>query len=109
MTNDEALRIAERWQDAMVECDAQMDSLCTLIGVSPESPLPAAIYKMQGAYTRAVSDLLGISSEWLEVWWMEHDYGERPMKAGLKGDPLRNITTLAELLALVRDAQEASK
>lgn len=31
------------------------------------------------------------------------------MKAGLKGEPLRNITTLADLLALVRDDQEASK
>lgn len=93
----------------MIDLDAQMDSLTSLVGVAPESPLPAAIYRLQGAYTRAVSDLLGISSEWLEVWWMEHDYGERPMKAGLKGDPLRNITTLAELLALVRDAQEASK
>ena len=34
MTNDEALKIAERWQDAMVECDAQMDALCALVGVS---------------------------------------------------------------------------
>lgn len=109
MTPDEALSQVDTWQSVMIELDAQMDSLTSLVGVAPESPLPAAIYRLQGAYTRAVSDLLGISSEWLEVWWMEHDYGERPMKAGLKGDPLRNITTLAELLALVRDAQEASK
>lgn len=100
---------AERWQTAMVELDAQMDSLTSLVGVAPESPLPAAIYKLQGAYTRAVSAMLGISDEWLEVWWLEHNYGDRPMKAGLKGEPLRNITTLAELLALVRDDQEASK
>ena len=102
MTSDHALSLAETWEAAMVELDAQMDSLTTLVGVAPESPLPAAIYRLQGAYTRAVSDLLGISSEWLEAWWLEHNYGERPMQAGLKGEPLRNITTLAELLALAR-------
>lgn len=109
MTPDDALGLAETWEAAMVELDAQMDSLMSLVGVAPESPLPAAIYKLQRAYTRAVSDLLGISDEWLEVWWLEYNHGERPMKAGLKGEPLRNITTLAELLALVLDAQEASK
>lgn len=100
---------AEQWQSTMAELDSQMDSLCTLIGSSPESPLPAAIYKMQGDYTRAVSEVLGISDEWLMAWWLEYGLGDQPMQAGLKGEPTRNITTLAELLALVRDDQEASK
>ena len=109
MTPDEALSLADAWEAAMIELDAQMDSLTSLVGVAPESPLPASIYRLQGAYTRAVSAMLGISDEWLMTWWLEYNHGERPMKAGLKGEPLRNITTLAELLALVRDDQEASK
>lgn len=93
----------------MIDLDAQVDSLTSLVGVAPESPLPAAIYKMQGDYTRVVSDLLGISDEWLMTWWLEYNHGDRPMKAGLKGEPLRNITTLADLLALVRDDGEVAK
>lgn len=109
MTNDEALSLAETWEAAMIDLDAQVDSLTSLVGVAPESPLPAAIYKMQGDYTRVVSDLLGISDEWLMTWWLEYNHGDRPMKAGLKGEPLRNITTLADLLALVRDDGEVAK
>lgn len=50
-----------------------------------------------------VAAMLGIGDEWLEAWWLEQSFGEHPMKAGLKGEPLRIITTLSELLALVRD------
>lgn len=109
MTRDEALKTAEQWQDTMLELNAQMDSLTTLVGVTPESPLPAAIYKMQGDYTSVVSDLLGISDEWLMTWWIEYNHGERPMKAGLKGKPLLEIKTLADLLALVRDDEGVAK
>lgn len=52
----------------MIDLDAQMDSLTSLVGVEPESPLPAAIYKLQGDYTSAVSAMLGISDEWLMTW-----------------------------------------
>lgn len=106
---DDALKAAEQWQASMVELDAQMDSLTTLVGAGPEAPLPGAIYKMQGDYTRVVSDLLGISDEWLMTWWLEYNHGDRPMKAGLKGGPLREIKTLADLLALVRDDEGVAK
>lgn len=40
------------------------------------------------------------------AWWTEHDLGRRPMQAGLVGEPLRTITTLAELLELLELAQK---
>lgn len=91
------------WQDTMRECEAQMYALAAIIGSSPESPLQDAVYRLMGAYTRSVSAHIGCNDEWLEAWWLDHNFGEKPMRAGLADEELRDIGSLDDLLALVAD------
>lgn len=103
MTAIEALPVLEMWQTRMQECEVQMDALRALVLLAPEAPLPNAIYAVMGAYTRDVATLIGCCDEWLTAWWLEHNFGARPMQAGVVGEPLRTITTLAELAKLIAD------
>ena len=93
----------------MRECEAQMDALSGLIGINPESPLQSAVYGLMGEHTRRVADLIGCPDEWLEAWWLDHKFGDDPMHAGLVGEPMREITTLEQLLALICDDLESGK
>lgn len=97
----DALTVLERWQERMQEIEAQMDALGALLQHAPEAPLPNAVGALMSAYTHNVSRLIGCSDEWLTAWWLEHSFGERPMRAGLTGEPLRTITTLTELVRLI--------
>ena len=97
------------WQERMRELEAQMDALAGLIGTSPESPLQAAVYAVMGAYTRTVGQALGAWDDVLLDWWTEHNFGERPMQIGLDGEPLRTITAIEELAALIADDAAAEQ
>lgn len=79
------------------------DALINLTMATPESPAINAIYSVMGLATRQAADLVGCSADWLNAWWLEHRFGERPMMAGLPGQPLREIKTIEELAALILD------
>ncbi|MGH8117650.1 MAG: hypothetical protein ACREPY_12990 [Rhodanobacteraceae bacterium] len=93
----------------MQALEARMRELHTLLGHTPESPLPDAVYRVAGAYTDAVSALLDVVPEWLQAWWLEHDFGTRAMQAGLNGEPLRELATLDALLDLIVDDNKAGR
>ena len=96
------------WQERMQACEAATDDLIALTMASPESPLIDAIYSVMGLATRQASELIGGGDEWLSVWWLEHKFGERPMRAGLAGAPMREISTLDDLLALICDEDDGT-
>lgn len=98
-----------QWQDAMQAAELQMDALSELTGINPEAPLFETIYNLMGLATRQAADLTGASLEWLEPWWLEHDFGARPMQAGLHGEPLRTLSTIEELVQLIADDLTASE
>ncbi|MFA5630327.1 MAG: hypothetical protein WC997_02345 [Porticoccaceae bacterium] len=102
-TRDEILAALNSWRNAMRECDVQMEALSALVGLSPESPLPDAIGRLQGAYTEAVARLLGWCSDALCDWWLEHSFGDNPMCAGLGDEPLRTIDSNKALAQLIFD------
>lgn len=108
MIRDEILRILTAWQDAMREVDAQYDALHALTGLTPESPPWKAVGDMQNLLTEQTAELCSIGKEWLEAWWLECDFGANPMKAWLKGQPLREIKTLEELVDLICDDLEST-
>ena len=108
MIKPEILRHLSAWQAAMREVDKQYDALYALMGIAPESPLWKAVGDMQNLLTDQAADLCSISADWLMAWWLEHDFGETPMKAGLVGEELREIKTLEELVALICDDTEAA-
>lgn len=107
MTPEARLHTITLWQERMQDAEHAAEALRALTGGDSESPLFAAIYHLQGLCTRQTADLIGISSDWLEAWWLDHNFGERPLQAGLVGQPQRNITTLPELLALIFEDEAA--
>jgi hypothetical protein len=111
VTRDRKLAILKAWQERMQACEAATDDLIRLTMAAPESPLINSVYSVMGLATRQASDLVGCTDEWLSAWWLEHKFGERPMQAGLTGEPLRDISTLDELVALICDdeAKEVGK
>lgn len=107
MTN--RLATLQAWQECMQEIEQQTDALIELTGSTPEaSPLLCAIHALQGLATRQAAELTDTTADWLEAWWMEHRFGERPLRAGLVGDALRDIATLEELVALICDDEETT-
>lgn len=101
MTHADKLALLEAWQAHMQAVDVRMDVLRRELLVAPESPLWSAISQMQEAYTHATSDLLGWERCWLEVWWLEANFGEKPLECGWRDAPLQALSTLAELVAFV--------
>ena len=106
MIKTEILRHLTAWQDAMREVDEQYDALHALMGLTPESALWKAVGDMQNLLTRQAAELCSIGDDWLMAWWLEHDFGDVPMKAGLVGEELREIRTLDELVDLICDDTE---
>lgn len=82
--------------------EAVMSSLDALLEQAPDSALKTAVWSAVGAYSRALDEAYGIGG-WLDWWWLECDLGARPMRAGLKGEQLRNISTPDDLVRLVLD------
>lgn len=101
MTREQKLAALKAWQERMQACEAATDDLIALTMAAPESPLIDAIYSVMGLATRQAADLVGCVDEWLTAWWLEHQFGERTMRAGLVGEPQRDISTLDDLLALI--------
>lgn len=108
MTKDRITAILKAWHDAMLECDARVEDLSELTGHVVDSPLGDAVYQLMGEYTAAVSELIGWDAEVLSAWWLEHQFGERPMKIGFPGEALRTIAAI-EVLAefIVEDLARA--
>lgn len=102
-TREHRLQIMTEWGGRMKDCEEAVSVLVELTGASPESKLIDAIYRVMGLATRQASDLIGCADEWLTAWWLEHQFGEVPMKAGLSGQPLREIRTIEDLAALIFD------
>lgn len=103
MTKERITAILKDWHESMLECDTRMDELAALTGTVVESPLGDAVYRVMGELTKAVADRICWCYETLEAWWTEHRFGERPMKIGFGGEPLRVISTIEELAAFIAD------
>lgn len=109
MTAAEILAILADWQVRMQALEASMDKLRDLTGCAPESPLGEAIYYVAGGYTNTVARQIGWSEDCLMDWWLTHDFGERPMRAGFSGEPMREISTIEQLAEFIAaDAPEAA-
>lgn len=103
MIREQKLAMLKTWQERMQACEHATTQLVSLTGAAPESPLIDAIYRVMGLATRQAADLTGCADEYLMAWWLEHQFGERPMQAGLVGEPMRDISTLGDLVALICD------
>ena len=87
------------WYATVKDAGEAVDELDRVVGCSPESPLSQAIYAMVIAYTDAVQDAHGLG-DWLNWWWLECEMGKTPLSASIGDEPLREIATLEDLIAL---------
>lgn len=109
MTEDNILAQLTRWQEAMAECELRMSELTLLLGCQPESPLIASSYGLMGAYTHTIADTLGWDDQCLTAWWLDHNFGERPMQIGFPGEPLRSIDSIEALADfIVKDLRRSA-
>jgi hypothetical protein len=103
ISNTCVLGILDAWREHLLAVDQKMLALEELAGGSPESPLPSAVRALQGELTRQVAARLGWCEETLTDWWLTHNFGEQPMRMGLKGAPLRVIASNLELAAFIAE------
>lgn len=103
MIHHATLTILTAWQQRMQDCEAQMTAVNALFGAAPESPLPAAVYHLMGDYTRTIAARIDWCGDTLAAWWLEHNFGERPMQIGLGNEPLRTVSTIEELAQFIAD------
>jgi hypothetical protein len=112
MSAAEILKTLTKWQEAILAVTTEFSVLEHMFGAAPEGPLPTAIHSLIGAYTHAVSDVLGWDYGTLEDWIYTHNFGERPMEIGFSGQPLRTMKTIEDLAQfifedLARNAKES--
>jgi len=103
MTRDQKLQALREWEERMKTCDDALADLILLTSAAPESKIVTATHGVMRVATVNTAALIGCSPDWLESWWLEDSFGETPMKAGLVGEPLRDIRTIEELAALIFD------
>jgi predicted Zn-dependent peptidase len=103
MSKQMILDVLAKWQSTMQECEQRMDDLASLVGHIADSPLGDAVYHLMGAYTESVADMIEWPDEYLEAWWTEHAFGEKPMNIGFSGEPLKTISTIEQLAAFVAE------
>jgi hypothetical protein len=93
LVSEAGRELIREWHDRMTALDEAMDAFSGLVGTSPESRLPGAVWRVAERYTDAVA-IATDAGGWLEWWWLECHLGTRPMHADD-----RLIRTIDDLIA----------
>ena len=105
MTRADMLPHLQRWQQQMGDSDHACETCLEPLRLSPESPLYAAIWALQGALTAAVAHIVGDHQyNWLSWYAAENEMGHIGLEAGPVNDakPIRTIEDLAWLIEVTR-------
>lgn len=100
MTHTEKLQLLAEWQARIQTADRLIEPVTEVLGLSPESPIHVAVWSLEGAYTRAVAQLVGDQANWLDWYASENDFGRKAMDAGPTG-ATRPIATLDDLIWVI--------
>ena len=112
MTNEEFEHIVDiltEWKLSIVLCMQQLEELGSITGVDYESPLPKRIIELESYYTKAVAELVGDASEWLEYYRDECNMGERTPEVYVNGGwavTLDSVMNLAKVVCWDRLTEE---
>lgn len=107
MTHDQITHHLNRWQRVMRDMDEKMSALYALTGYT-DGPLSHAIGELQEEYTRLLAEHLDWDSDALQDWWLEHEFGANPMRAGFEGEGMREIRDNADLAGFIHDDKARS-
>jgi len=100
---EQVRQLLRDWHARMAEMEKQVGTLMALLQAAPESALVSSVYAVAGMATEATAARIGCCQEWLDAWWLEHNFGEHDMKAGLRNERLRTIETIDDLADLIFD------
>lgn len=105
MTDADIMPDLTAWHAAMVNMDAQYDALNALVGLSPESPFPDAINRLQSLATDMTAKAVGDDGAWLNYYWLECQMGKGMFSGGHgmaiidgKEYPIRTLKQLARVI-----------
>jgi hypothetical protein len=102
MNKIEKLERLTEWADEIQKADAVIDPISEVLGLSVECPIHQAVWALQAAYTKSVSELVGDQEAWLDWYANENKFGEKGYEAGLKGNT-RQIKSLEDLLWVIEE------
>lgn len=91
--------VLQRWHDRIVESDELIEPVIDALQLSPESPVCAAVWSLQGALTESVQSQMDWA-DWLSWYAYINGMGSKGLEAGPNG-ATRPIRTLDDLLWLV--------
>lgn len=102
MNQPEILKHLEEWALHIKATSAQIEALHAAVGTC-DGPLIEAIWRLQDAYTDAVSALVGDQCEWLNYFRNECAMGAKPqyvcIKVGAKSFAVKSLKKLSEIIA----------
>ncbi len=106
MTQDQIIAELTEWKKRITESDQIITDCLEPLMLSPESPLYQTIWSLQGAYTPAVSKIVGDEYEWLAWYASDNDMGDRGHEACPgNGHKTRKIKTIADLAKLIQESK----
>ena len=101
MPIEEIVKRLEAWAERQRKLHAQYEALKALTSASPECALMAPVWSVWGAYTVAVSELIGDEDEWLQWYELECDMGRRPKEVTSTGGKTIKVRTLRQLARVI--------
>ena len=101
MTIDQIVTRLEAWATRQRLLQAQMRQLQALTGAMPDCALLKPVYDVWGAYTVAVSELVGDTNEWLSWFEFECEMGARPMTVTSLVGKTITVRTLRQLARVI--------
>jgi hypothetical protein len=99
MKHEQILALLDKWEDALSEIGPHLNDFISLAGC--EGPLLESIYTLANAYTAQIAEAINWDAEALTDWWVTHDFGEKPMQAGLRGEPLQTLKSNDDLARFI--------
>ncbi len=107
MTKARRREILTLWRLNMMLWDARRELVRSALEfalgrIKPESELLVLVSDQQDQYTKAIAELVGDASGWLNWYAHDNDYGRKGHEASARpGDKLRPIRTVAQLARLI--------
>lgn len=89
--------ILTQWQTDMQQADSLLDPAINMLGLQPESRICEAVWGLQSALTQAVAAHIGATTEWLDWYAYENDFGREALEAGPE-DAMRPIRSIRDLV-----------
>lgn len=96
------------WQKHHAAVEALMEGVESSIGLDPNGPLFATVWKLFDAYTATLAVEVGDFGGWLEWYYAENDMGVGKKKAGYDKQ-LITIQSLEDLYRLIELSRERAQ